>query len=470
MNKLFCSIVLVASISVNAQVAINTDGTQPGSSAGLDVKFSNKGVLIPRLTFEQRTAIANPAEGLLVYCTTCTRVGTGALSIYEGGRWKIIPLDCPIPYDPSAGWNTPSLHQITWNWNSVPIAEGYKINTIDDFTSASNLGPVTSFTETGLNSCSEYSRYLWAYNSCGQSSSFYMTAMTLWGQSPPPPVAGIPNSTLSTITWNWNSVPDATGYLLNSINDYYSATDIGSNTTSIERELACGSSYSRYLWAYNNCGVSSPVTMTQSTLSCSTCGAPLTINHTAGAVAPVSKTVTYGTIINIQGEPSKCWITSNLGADHQAIAVNDATEASAGWYWQFNRKQGYKHDGTTRTPNTAWTSSINENLDWQAANDPCSLELGAGWRIPTNTEWTNVDASGNWTDWNGPWSSGLKLHAAGGIWPMDGSLTGRGIGGNYSSNQQSISIYSWYLTFNNGNSYTTPNNKAFGMSLRCIKD
>ncbi len=79
-----------------------------------------------------------------------------------------------------------------------------------------------------------------------------------------------------------------------------------------------------------------------------TCGSSLTINHVAGVVAPVTKTVTYGTVTNIPGETSKCWITSNLGADHQATAINDATEASAGWYWQFNRKQGYKHDGTTQ--------------------------------------------------------------------------------------------------------------------------
>jgi hypothetical protein len=30
----------------------------------------------------------------------------------------------------------------------------------------------------------------------------------------------------------------------------------------------------------------------------------------------------------------------NLGADHQATSVDDATEAFAGGYWQFNRIQG----------------------------------------------------------------------------------------------------------------------------------
>ena len=68
--------------------------------------------------------------------------------------------------------------------------------------------------------------------------------------------------------------------------------------------------------------------------------------HTAGTVAPVTKTVTYGTVLtDIGGTGSKCWITQNLGADQQATSATDATEASAGWYWQFGRKQGFKHDG-----------------------------------------------------------------------------------------------------------------------------
>ncbi|MEI6436612.1 MAG: hypothetical protein WCP32_17430, partial [Bacteroidota bacterium] len=127
------------------------------------------------------------------------------------------------------------------------------------------------------------------------------------------------------------------------------------------------------------------------------CGSSFSINHVAGLVAPVSKTVSYGTVTNIPGETSKCWITSNLGADHQATAVDDATEASAGWYWQFNHKQGFKHDGVTRTPNTAWISGINESSDWISANDPCNIELGSSWHLPTYNEWYNVDNTGGWT-------------------------------------------------------------------------
>jgi len=162
------------------------------------------------------------------------------------------------------------------------------------------------------------------------------------------------------------------------------------------------------------------------------CGDVLPINHlTSGDVAPVDKTVNYGTVTDIPGLISKCWITSNLGADHQAIAVDDDTEASAGWYWQFNRKQGYKHDGTNRTPSSTWITSINENSDWTAENDPCTLELGSGWRIPTRTEWNSVDASGSWNNRTDIWNSNLKMHAAGDLSGRDGSLNHRGLYGFY---------------------------------------
>lgn len=201
-----------------------------------------------------------------------------------------------------------------------------------------------------------------------------------------------------------------------------------------------------------------------------TCGSSLTINHVTGDVAPVDKTVTYGTVNNIPGEPTKCWITSNLGADHQATAKNDATEESAGWYWQFNRKQGFKHTGTVRTPNTPWITTIIENSDWLPANDPCTLELGAGWRLPTSTEWTNVDVSGNWTDWNGPWNSALKMHAAGYLYYSAGQMANRGTWGFYWSSTQETNINGFDFVFDSGVSNLNWDKKSLGMTLRCIKE
>ncbi|HEX2630125.1 MAG TPA: hypothetical protein VHM26_13960 [Chitinophagaceae bacterium] len=55
--------------SRSQSVAINTDGSQPNNSALLDLKSDSKGLLLPRMTMQQRTSIPSPATGLLVYQT-----------------------------------------------------------------------------------------------------------------------------------------------------------------------------------------------------------------------------------------------------------------------------------------------------------------------------------------------------------------------------------------------------------------
>ncbi len=210
----------------------------------------------------------------------------------------------------------------------------------------------------------------------------------------------------------------------------------------------------------------------QSFTTLAACGTySLTINHVAGGgVAPVTKTVTYGTVTNVPGETSKCWITRNLGASQQATAVDDNTEASAGWYWQFNRKQGYMHDGTTRTPNTAWNGAITEASDWIMANDPCALELGSTWRLPTSTEWNNVDASEGWNNNTGPWNSALKIHGAGYLMFSNGTLTARGANGDYWSSAQNTTAEAWDLTSLAGSCGVLSHSKAYGFSVRCISN
>jgi hypothetical protein len=62
------AITLISRASIS-QVAINTDGSMPDSSAMLDVKSTSKGILVPRMTAAQRDAIYKPATGLLIFCT-----------------------------------------------------------------------------------------------------------------------------------------------------------------------------------------------------------------------------------------------------------------------------------------------------------------------------------------------------------------------------------------------------------------
>lgn len=83
MKKLFISLVIFSSLSLVAQtgsVGINTD--QPDASAALDITSNNKGLLIPRVDSVERLAIAQPANGLLVYDTD-----SDSFWLYKNSLW-----------------------------------------------------------------------------------------------------------------------------------------------------------------------------------------------------------------------------------------------------------------------------------------------------------------------------------------------------------------------------------------------
>jgi hypothetical protein len=72
MKKIYFIIVilLLNSSLLFSQVAVNTDGSAPDNSAMLEVKSTTKGMLIPRMTLTERNGIINPANGLLIFCTS----------------------------------------------------------------------------------------------------------------------------------------------------------------------------------------------------------------------------------------------------------------------------------------------------------------------------------------------------------------------------------------------------------------
>ncbi|MBO0590022.1 hypothetical protein I2486_01260 [Cellulophaga sp. E16_2] len=67
-NTLFIGVLLLGIQSANAQsVGINT--LTPDESAALDIQSTTGGLLIPRMTTAQITALTNPADGLLIFDT-----------------------------------------------------------------------------------------------------------------------------------------------------------------------------------------------------------------------------------------------------------------------------------------------------------------------------------------------------------------------------------------------------------------
>ncbi len=78
------SIIVLFSALSNAQVSINTDGTNPDPSAMLEVKSSNRGLLLPRMNFAARPAA--PATGLAIY-----QLDNGSgIYYYDGTAWQKI--------------------------------------------------------------------------------------------------------------------------------------------------------------------------------------------------------------------------------------------------------------------------------------------------------------------------------------------------------------------------------------------
>lgn len=88
-SKIFKSIIIIIAImmievKINAQnVGIGSTSFTPDASAVLEVKSTDKGVLIPRLTSSQRDLITNPAEYLIIF-----NVSTKCFQIYCSGMWQ----------------------------------------------------------------------------------------------------------------------------------------------------------------------------------------------------------------------------------------------------------------------------------------------------------------------------------------------------------------------------------------------
>ncbi|MCA6364985.1 MAG: hypothetical protein IM638_18285 [Bacteroidetes bacterium] len=76
------AVIVFCSVLPAQNVGINATGATPDASAMLDVVSTTRGLLIPRMTSAQRTAIATPATGLYVYDTT-----TNSFWFYNGTIW-----------------------------------------------------------------------------------------------------------------------------------------------------------------------------------------------------------------------------------------------------------------------------------------------------------------------------------------------------------------------------------------------
>ncbi len=127
--KYILSIILVLVIfsarTAAQSVSINNDGSSPDASAILDLKSSDKGLLLPRLTNAQRDNINSPVAGLIIYNSD-----TGKYQVYNGSVWQDLAVNSCVPSQPGviSGILYPECSEtgVSYSISSVPNATYYR--------------------------------------------------------------------------------------------------------------------------------------------------------------------------------------------------------------------------------------------------------------------------------------------------------------------------------------------------------
>ena len=133
---LLMATIILASYSLRAQVSINTDGNDPDGSAMLDVKSNEKGMLVPRMTTQQRIDINTPATGLLVFDIT-----TGSFWFHNNewtdlsasdGAWTVNGDNISSPNTGNVGIGTTNPQSLLHLWGNGSYGTGSRLTFGDD--------------------------------------------------------------------------------------------------------------------------------------------------------------------------------------------------------------------------------------------------------------------------------------------------------------------------------------------------
>jgi uncharacterized protein (TIGR02145 family) len=399
MDLAFCILLLfsITAFQARAQVSIGT--SNPDSSALLDIFSNEKGIIISRLSDQQRDSIQNPTTGLIIFNTT-----SGCYNYRYGDDWMQL---CGLLIG--------------------------RINTLN-CTSATHNGILFQGTPaSGVNSMVPYTGGNGGPHNGQVVNSTGVTGLTATL------TAGIFAVGNGTLTYNITGTPASSGTTSFALN-------IGGQSCTLTRNVNAGSSYP------------------PGTVHCIS---------TPTAIVDVLNPVT-----------GKTWMDRNLGASQVAVSSTDANAYGDLYQWG-RRADGHqcRNSGTTTTlsnsdqpphgnfivvsnPPRDWRSPQNANL-WQGVNginNPCPIN----YRLPTESEFNEERLSWSSNNTTGAFASPLKLSVAGYRGPS-GLLAYVGTYGSY-WNSTVNSPGSRHLFFSSSNAEIRTDDRAFGMSVRCIKD
>lgn len=280
------------------------------------------------------------------------------------------------------------------------------------------------------------------------------------------------------ISWTWTSVYNANGYKFNTENYYHTAIDNGEATQLTQSGLICDTVHHLYVWAYNACGKSEVLTMTESTTTCTwSCGNKyLYGNHE------------YSTIkINNQ-----CWFAENLNIGtriNNQLSQNDNCHDIKKYCYGNLTANCDKYGGLYR-----WSQAM--------CGDESETKQGIcpqGWRVATDEDFKELETSlgmsellANSTGWRGSnqgsklagkqymWQVGDLIQSlefgASGFDALPGGYVGLNsnfIGDGFTSKWWTSTNYyelGWYrrISYNNKSVFRNNANKNKAFYVRCV--
>ncbi len=180
---------------LNGNVGVGT--ASPNASAKVEVSSTTQGFLPPRMTAEQQNAIASPAVGLQIWCTSCglagelhvyagtsagwINIGPPAVNIgdvYGGGKLAYLLVDGDPGYDPNVAHgliaaNADGNSGISISWNNPNQA--YQNNNTGATATALGTGFAnTTAIITGNGGMGNYAAYMSTYYAMGGYTDWYL--------------------------------------------------------------------------------------------------------------------------------------------------------------------------------------------------------------------------------------------------------------------------------------------------------
>jgi uncharacterized protein (TIGR02145 family) len=171
--------------------------------------------------------------------------------------------------------------------------------------------------------------------------------------------------------------------------------------------------------------------------------------------------ILWGTEYPIVGIGSQCWMAKNIAYLPSVVGPGTGSETISYYY-----VYGYNGTDVSAAKATSNYTTYGVLYNWTAANTACP----SGWHLPTDAEFTTLTNTTNSKE--ALISAGWFNNLFAGYRGTSGSFIYLGSDADFWSSSASSSSNAWsrYLHTSYSSVYRYNDNKAFGFSVRCLRD